>query len=77
VELYLHFPNTPSWRGVQLKYLRDNLTIIIIIIIIITTTTTTLFYAASALHVNHPVATQPHTFRLINTLEKLPASNVS
>jgi hypothetical protein len=25
VELYLHFPNTPSWRGAQLKH-RDNFT---------------------------------------------------
>jgi hypothetical protein len=25
VELYLHSPNTPSWRGVQLKH-RDNFT---------------------------------------------------
>jgi hypothetical protein len=25
VELYLHFPNTPSWRGDQLKH-RDNFT---------------------------------------------------
>jgi hypothetical protein len=24
-ELYLHFPNTPSWRGAQLKYM-DNYT---------------------------------------------------
>jgi hypothetical protein len=27
VELYLHSPNTPSWRGAQLKY-RDNFTFI-------------------------------------------------
>jgi hypothetical protein len=26
VELYLHSPNTPSWRGVQLKH-RDNFTL--------------------------------------------------
>jgi hypothetical protein len=26
VELYLHSPSTPSWRGVQLK-LRDNFTL--------------------------------------------------
>jgi hypothetical protein len=25
VELYFHFPNTPSWRGAQLKH-RDNFT---------------------------------------------------
>jgi len=25
VELYLHSPNTPSWRGAQLKH-RDNFT---------------------------------------------------
>jgi hypothetical protein len=25
VELYIHFPNTPSWRGAQLKH-RDNFT---------------------------------------------------
>jgi hypothetical protein len=25
MELYLRFPNTPSWRGAQLKY-RDNFT---------------------------------------------------
>jgi len=25
VELYLHFPNTPPWRGAQLKH-RDNFT---------------------------------------------------
>jgi hypothetical protein len=25
VELYLHFPNTPSWRGAQLKH-RDDFT---------------------------------------------------
>jgi hypothetical protein len=25
VELYLHSPNTPSWRGAQLKKHRDNL----------------------------------------------------
>jgi len=26
VELYLHSPNTPSWRGAQLKH-RDNFTV--------------------------------------------------
>jgi hypothetical protein len=25
VEVYLHFPNSPSWRGAQLKY-RDKFT---------------------------------------------------
>jgi heme/copper-type cytochrome/quinol oxidase subunit 2 len=34
VELYLHSPITPSWRGAQSKH-KDNLNIIIIIIIII------------------------------------------
>jgi hypothetical protein len=34
VELYLHSPNTPSWRGARLKH-RGNFTFIIIIIIII------------------------------------------
>jgi hypothetical protein len=33
VELYIHSPNTPSWRGAQLKH-RENFTFIIIIIII-------------------------------------------
>jgi hypothetical protein len=27
VELYLHSPNTPSWRGAQLKH-RDNFTFV-------------------------------------------------
>jgi hypothetical protein len=26
MELYLHFPNTSSWRGAQLKNYRDNFT---------------------------------------------------
>jgi hypothetical protein len=26
VELYIYFPNTPSWHGVQLKKHRDNFT---------------------------------------------------
>jgi hypothetical protein len=26
VELYIHSPNTPSWRGAQLKKHRDNFT---------------------------------------------------
>jgi hypothetical protein len=30
VELYLHFPNTPSWRAAQLKH-RDNFTFIFIV----------------------------------------------
>jgi hypothetical protein len=29
-ELYLHYPNTPSWRGVQLKH-RDDFTFIFIV----------------------------------------------
>jgi hypothetical protein len=29
MELYLHFPNTPSWRGAQLKH-RDNFTFFIV-----------------------------------------------
>jgi hypothetical protein len=28
VELYLHSPNTPSWRGAQLKKHRDNFTLL-------------------------------------------------
>jgi hypothetical protein len=35
VELYLHSPNTPSWRGARLKNHRDNFTLTFIIIIII------------------------------------------
>jgi hypothetical protein len=35
VELYLHSPNTPSWRGAQLKHKENFIFIIIIIIIII------------------------------------------
>jgi hypothetical protein len=39
---YTSTPNTPSWRGAQLKHRgKFTFTLIIIIIIIITTTTTT------------------------------------
>jgi len=30
MELYLHFPNTPSWRGAQLKHRETLLTTVII-----------------------------------------------
>jgi hypothetical protein len=33
VELYLHYPNTPSWRGAQLKH-RDNFTFTFMILIV-------------------------------------------
>jgi hypothetical protein len=36
VELYLHSPNTPSWRGAQLKEKhRDNFTFIVVVVVVV------------------------------------------
>jgi hypothetical protein len=35
VELYFHSPNTPSWRGAQLKKHRDKFTFTVVVVVVV------------------------------------------